>query len=319
MFNVLDQLNIQFEYQKSDFLWSKNVKHDNSRLCGDKRYDFYVPLINAIIETHGSQHYDKKFKMDEKDLKEIKENDLLKKSIAVKNGISNYITIDCSKSELYSTKNNILDSELSKLLDLSNVNWLKCHEYACKNLVKEVCNLYQRKIKLVDIQDQLKISITTIINYLKQGNILGWCNYQTQNDRAIEKLQIACDYWNSGFKSTIEIGRLMSMNRDTIGKYLRQGSKIGLCDYNIEKVHNKQINNLINANNRKKRKFICLNTKEIFNSMTEANNKYNINISSTCQGRCNYAGRHPETGEPLKWMYYDDYIEQQNKNNLEIS
>lgn len=53
---------------------------------------------------------------------------------------------------------------------------------------------------------------------------------------------------------------------------------------------------------------ICLNTLEIFESITEARNKYNISdISSCCSGKLYSAGRHPVTNEELVWQYLSDY------------
>lgn len=64
------------------------------------------------------------------------------------------------------------------------------------------------------------------------------------------------------------------------------------------------------------KKIICINTLEIFNTMTEACLKYNINshslLTRCCQGKANYAGKHPETGEKLKWMYYKEYLNVKN-------
>jgi len=67
---------------------------------------------------------------------------------------------------------------------------------------------------------------------------------------------------------------------------------------------------------KNKKSVICLNTKEIFNSISEASIKYKIStgsICNCCKKKINSV-KHPETGEPLKWMYYDEYIEQQNKS-----
>jgi hypothetical protein len=52
----LNQLNIDFEFQRT-FDWSKNIQHTDQKLRGDKIYDFYIPLRNMIIETHGIQHF----------------------------------------------------------------------------------------------------------------------------------------------------------------------------------------------------------------------------------------------------------------------
>lgn len=58
------------------------------------------------------------------------------------------------------------------------------------------------------------------------------------------------------------------------------------------------------------KKVVCLNTKEIFDYINQAAEKYNINqssISANCRGRQRTAGIHPESNEPLVWMYFDDY------------
>ena len=66
-----------------------------------------------------------------------------------------------------------------------------------------------------------------------------------------------------------------------------------------------------------KNKFVCLNTKEIFNDIASAikfaNLKSKAGIYACCVGEQNFAGKHPITREPLKWMYYKDYIEKSEK------
>ena len=63
-----------------------------------------------------------------------------------------------------------------------------------------------------------------------------------------------------------------------------------------------------------KKKVICLNTGEVFDSANEACDKYNAgHICKCCKGYRKTSGKHPETGEKLKWMYYDEWLEQQNK------
>lgn len=67
------------------------------------------------------------------------------------------------------------------------------------------------------------------------------------------------------------------------------------------------------------KKVICLNTLEVFDSITLAGKKYNLTCTSNISRACKTgiaSGNHSETGEPLKWMYYDDYIEM-NKENMD--
>ena len=50
------------------------------------------------------------------------------------------IRIDCKKSEKDYIKNNIIDSCLNDLFDLSNIDWDLCNKMGHKNLIKEVNN-----------------------------------------------------------------------------------------------------------------------------------------------------------------------------------
>lgn len=59
-------------------------------------------------------------------------------------------------------------------------------------------------------------------------------------------------------------------------------------------------------------KIICINTLEVFNTAIDAKNKYaisNKSIYSCCRGRLKSAGK--INGESARWMYYDDYLKQQ--------
>ena len=72
------------------------------------------------------------------------------------------------------------------------------------------------------------------------------------------------------------------------------------------------------------RKVICLNNNKIFKSLAEASKFYNIPygsyLSQCCNGKKESAGIDPETGEKLKWMYYEDYLEKfEGKKAEELS
>jgi len=64
-------------------------------------------------------------------------------------------------------------------------------------------------------------------------------------------------------------------------------------------------------NNPRALKVICINDNIIFETIKEGGLFYKIaksNISACCKGKHKSAGKHPITKEPLKWMYYDEYI-----------
>lgn len=56
----------------------------------------------------------------------------------------------------------------------------------------------------------------------------------------------------------------------------------------------------------------CVTTDQVFNSVQEAINYFNIakgtKIASVCKGERQFAGRHPVSNEPLVWQYYNDYL-----------
>jgi hypothetical protein len=182
--SFLNQMEIQYETQKI-FKWSKNVKSNNLKLKGNKKYDFFIPSLNCIIEVNGIQHYiDCGFKsVGGRNLELETMNDKLKEELAIKNGILNYIIIDARYSNLEWIKNSVLNSNLNKLINFSNVNWVKCDEYATNNLIKLACEYWNDGIKsTTEIGKILKSTRGTIVRYLKQGANLNWCDYEPKEE-----------------------------------------------------------------------------------------------------------------------------------------
>ena len=63
-------------------------------------------------------------------------------------------------------------------------------------------------------------------------------------------------------------------------------------------------------------KIICLNTNEVFYSISDASRKYNIDragIAKCCTGKRKSAGKDPSTNKSLRWIYYKDYLKLNNK------
>lgn len=215
-----------------------------------KRYDFYLPDYNVIIEAHGEQHYTNSFKIkNAKTLSEEIKNDEYKYKMALKNGISknDYVVIDARHGECEWIKNSIAKSILNDKFDISNINWAECNEFAMCSIVREVCDIY-----------------------------------------------------NSGTKDTNKIADIVKIHRSTVGRYLNKGFKLGWCDYSGQKVKEASM-----------RKVICLNNLKVFQSVNEAS-RYISRTSGAIhihlRGGTKSAGKHPETGEKLRWMYYKDYI-----------
>ena len=176
--NFLYELNIDFitQLSKTNFKW-----------CDCYRYDFYIPDYNIIIEVHGIQHYEDSFvginskNRKIKTLKEEQQNDKIKQELALKNGIKNYIILDCRESTLEWIKNSIINSNLQEIFDVNfdNINWDKIAFNSLKSNVLIACKLWNENeyFTTEDIGKILHLSSSTILKYLKKGNEAGFCVY----------------------------------------------------------------------------------------------------------------------------------------------
>lgn len=165
--SVLRQLKIEFVEQLTNtyFDW-----------CGKYKYDFYIPKYNAIIEVHGAQHYEESGLT--RTLKEEQKNDKIKEELAKANKIDWYIIIDCRKSELNWIKQQIMSSELQYLFDLSKIDWEECGRYALSNLVKMVCDYWEKNPHSTsrEMGQLFSKSVSCIRAYLRKGVEIGWCS-----------------------------------------------------------------------------------------------------------------------------------------------
>jgi len=120
-----------------------------------------------------------------------------------------------------------------------------------------------------------------------------------------------CNLYNHVTKDIKEIVNMTKMSKTTIRKYLKQGTELGWCNYDPKSI---MIETRKNNGGCNKRKIIQLSlTNEYiaeYQSMSEAESQLNIkntHISACCKRKRKTAGN-------FKWMYYKEYIEQQNKS-----
>lgn len=187
MFNLLEQLNVEFINEYSPY-WIK-----------PKRYDFYIPSKNLIIEMDGGFHNSDN-DMSGQTAEQSKEIDNYKDKLAEEHDLK-VIRIDCDykhKNKFNYIMNNIINSKLNKIFDLKNINWNKVVQYTEKNLVKEVCDYWclhndinNEELTTTDLAKIFNINNENIRNYLKQGTKLGWCNYNTKIGKTYSNYKVA--------------------------------------------------------------------------------------------------------------------------------
>ena len=177
-FDIMEQLKIEFLTQLSKV---------NLKWCDKYRYDFYFEYKDEqyICEVNGIQHYEECSRG--RSLQKEQENDIIKKELALANGIKeeNYIIVDCRYSNLEWIREHILESRLAELFNLSNINWNKAEEFALSNLVKVACDYWNKNLDMSveNISKSIGCSINTTISYLKKGSKYKWCNYNSKEEQ----------------------------------------------------------------------------------------------------------------------------------------
>lgn len=161
--NLLNNKGIDYHYDYK-FEWSDN-----------KRYDFYLPDSNSIIELHGLHHYKGSFHKDIPLSKAIN-NDIHKRNMTINNGISNYYEIDVSKIEFTDIKYAILNHEISNLLNITDDDFI-FELYSLNTNIKNSWKLYNEGFSIRRISEELKIAKPTVRRYLKIGDELKECKY----------------------------------------------------------------------------------------------------------------------------------------------
>lgn len=245
MYNILEQLGVDFitEYSPD---WIK-----------PKRYDFFLPSYNLIIEMDGALGHGHKT-IGEISPTETLNTDNYKDRKCNEHNIT-MIRIDSYVSDLDYIKDNVFKSKLAEIFNLDKVDFLSCHKNALSS--------YKMKV---------------------------------------------CECWNK-YKEISEIEKRYKFARITIIKWLKDCAKYNLCDYDPKKQQTRSgKRNISKAYSANRKKVICLETKQIFDSCREAYKwlGYNIDghsIQDNCKGITLSAGKHPTTKEKLHWAFYENY------------
>lgn len=164
MRNVLTELNVEFESEYSPD-WIK-----------PKRYDFYIPGHNIIIEMDGGLGHGKRY------IKGCSDNDEIKDNLAKEHGLR-VIRIDCDygHNERFDYIKSKTIEKIKEIINLDNICWSKIRELSENNIIKDVCLYYKNIEASIDrVADKFELHKTTIIEYLKRGSEIGWCDYDPE-------------------------------------------------------------------------------------------------------------------------------------------
>ena len=174
MMSLLNQLNVEYIREYSpDWI--------NPRL-----YDFYIPSLKIVIEMHGIQHYEEVgwHKYGGRSLEEEMNNDSEKEKVALCNNISDYIIIDCRNSNMEWIRDNILNSELANIFDLSKIDWVSVDKNCATSLKLEICEFKNNNpdMSTSQIGKIFKLSNYTVRKYIEWGNKQNLCFYDKNKE-----------------------------------------------------------------------------------------------------------------------------------------
>ena len=152
---------------------------------GRYKYDAYFELNGcgyAVEMDGGIGHGNVDFATREKDKAGI-ERDIIKDNLACEHNI-NVIRIDCNYKYMHERfdyiKNSITNSKLSKILDLSNIDWEACNKNSLRSYHIEAARQYDSGISIRDIARNLHISYSSVYNWLKSMAKDGLCSYDPE-------------------------------------------------------------------------------------------------------------------------------------------
>ncbi len=224
MYQILKQLNVQFK-REHEFDWAKG-----------KYYDFYIEEINAIIEMHGQQHYrhTNKTSFWNKSFEEIIKNDSLKKDLAIKNGIDNYIVIDARFSDYDYIYENIRKSDLSNYYCISNIDKnLILNKMYSNDFVKEIIKLWEDGETIKNIAESIGLFHTTVKKIIKNASDGGLTFYDPniemeKNNKKIglfNEKRIRCLNDNLEHRSIVAASKYYKINTKPINDCLKGRTK----------------------------------------------------------------------------------------------
>ena len=174
MFKLLKQTKLYFEYEYSPD-WIK-----------PKRYDFYIPSMNLIIEMDGGIGHGNYNGFKKQSREDSKIADIYKDSIAEKHEIE-VIRINCNynliEERFKYIENNIIN-QLKNIFNINSINWDECNEYACNSLIKSVALIKANNpaVSTSELVNIVGYRHSTIISWLKVANDLGWCEYNPKEE-----------------------------------------------------------------------------------------------------------------------------------------
>lgn len=220
IYNVLKQTGTKFDFIKREYRpdWCKFILSNGKEKYGI--YDVYLGIggIEYIVEMDGAFH-NKSYTNSTQTVEESKEIDSIKDKLANERNII-VIRIDCAYSNedrFQYIKENICNSKLADIVDLSEVDFEECNKQSLNSLVVQVGKLWNDGYTIGKILDELAISETTIRSYLAMCNNIGLTNYTKEESMNRSRCRkVYCTTLGILFNGATEAQRILGVDRTSI-------------------------------------------------------------------------------------------------------
>jgi len=168
-------------------------------------------------------------------------------------------------------------------------------ELALKNKIKKYIEIDCRKSELEFIKHNI---VNSELFDLLNGNL----NFNTDNIKVNSSLKIeAWDLWNTGEYLIKDISEKLKVDRTTITRYLKIGNDLGKCNYVVSKKYRPPTSVVKLSLDGEFMKVY----KTISHANDDLNTKNHIGLVNACDKKGGIF-------KGFKWMYYEEFLEQQN-------
>lgn len=328
MSNILEQINNQYDVLKQEYSdsWCKYYLDNKWHKC---YYDFYFKKDgrNILIEMDGGFHFENIY-LTESEFKQSQQVDIIKNNLALTNNFD-IIRIDCNYGKntcnrLAYIKNNILESKLSEILDLTQVDFEVANEKSIVSDTYNIIKLYNLGHRISDISKELEIGRNFVLSCIKRATENGLCNYDFIKDNRevfMNNLHI-----NTRKVVLLNTREIFDSQNDAKKKYSLKANINRCCQlkssyagvYNGEKLvwvyyedylnmTDDDIKHRLESCVELKRKVIRIENFEIFNSLSEAVNNILSDHPKAIDSAISRACKNKTRAYGFHWMYYDEY------------
>ena len=192
--------------------------------AGRRRYDVMFMYNNqsVIVEMDGAFHTKES---QYKTLKRNQKTDKEKEELAKKNGCK-LIRINCDQSHGKAIFNSILKSELSKMFDLTEFDYIECEIRSVKSLLVQICKYYNEypAASTKELASLFQISISAVLRYLRKGKELGICTVPVKEKQKQKKSVKVIQTTSKIEKNYKSIADLVRSFKDDFGKAISENT-----------------------------------------------------------------------------------------------